>query len=219
MSHDFANKKRPAKPAAKRASKKSSAPAAAPNKASRAIPVWKLLTTLAVVGALGWGLYLLGTLRSEQGASPAQAGKSEQSRVAKPAPSTPAPVVKKPETTPKVAEPQTPEGYKFYKMLPKSEVIPPEIEAYRSTPKSARSYSNYLLQAGSFRDPQDADRLRASLLLQGMPNVVTSPVTASSGTIWYRVRLGPFGSRSKLNKAYDQLVRMNLQPLEIKLSN
>ncbi len=205
MSHDFANKKRPVKPAAKRASKKPAAPATAPKARANAIPVVKLLTTLVVVGALGWGLYLLATLRSGETVAPPATVKS-------------APAVQKPDAAPTVTQPQTPEGYKFYKMLPKSEVIPPEIEAYRSTPKSARSY-NSLLQAGSFRDPQDADRLRASLLLQGMPNVVASPVTASSGTIWYRVRLGPFTSRSKLNKAYDQLVRMNLQPLEIKLSN
>ena len=77
--------------------------------------------------------------------------------------------------------------------------------------------SSYLLQAGSFKSAEDADSLRAQLLLTGMPNVTTSKVVSSSGTTWYRVRVGPFSSRSKLNKAYDQLVRMNLQPLRVKI--
>jgi cell division protein FtsN len=107
--------------------------------------------------------------------------------------------------------------YEFYKLLPESEVIPPEVKAYQSTPKSAANNSRYLLQAGSFKNPDDADAMRARLILMGMPNVTTNKATSASGSIWYRVRLGPFPSRSKLNKAYDQLVRLNIQPLQIKV--
>ncbi|WP_421867618.1 SPOR domain-containing protein [Motiliproteus sp.] len=203
MAHDYAKRRQNAsKPAARKTSPKP------PPKPRR--PLWPLLAILLLLGGLGYGLYFLTTIGSDPATSQPPLSQEQVEQPAKP----PAkPVVKKP------AEPEfeKDEIYKFYELLPKSEVVAPEVEAYKSTPKSAEAYSNYLLQAGSFKSAEDADRLRAKLLLAGLPNVTSSKVVSSNGTVWYRVRTGPFPSRSKLNKAYDKLVRMNLQPLQIKL--
>ncbi len=195
MAQDYAKRSSAAR---RPAAHKNSPPPPPPSKR----PLWLALLVLVLVSALSSGLYLL----SGVGPDPQATQQSVQQLPAKPA----VPV------SPRAAEKPDPE-YNFYKLLPKSEVIPAQVEAYKSTPKSAADYSNHLLQAGSFKQQTDADSLRAKLLLSGMPNVTTSKVVSSSGTVWYRVRIGPFTSRSKLNKAYDQLVRMNLQPLQVTL--
>ncbi|MEH6649040.1 MAG: SPOR domain-containing protein [Motiliproteus sp.] len=198
MTHDYAKRSKTAKrPAARKNTKAKAKP---PKR-----PVWPALLVLVMVGGLGYGLYQLAGVDPD----PQATQQAVQQAVA--------PVAKtKPKPPPKPAA-KSDEGYKFYKLLPESEVVPAKVEAYKSTPKSAVDYSKHLLQAGSFKRSSDAESLRAKLLLEGMPNVTTSKVTSSSGTVWHRVRLGPFASRSKLNKAYDRLVRMNLQPLHITL--
>ena len=108
------------------------------------------------------------------------------------------------------------ERFDFYKMLPESEVSTEQVDVYKSTPKDAKSKYKYLLQAGSFRKAPDAERMRAKLILMGLPNAHTSKVSGQNGT-WYRVRVGPFDNRSLLNRAQDKLVRQQIQPMEIKL--
>lgn len=116
---------------------------------------------------------------------------------------------------PESAQPSS--EYRFYRLLPETEVDPPDVSAYHSQPRESVDYSHFRLQAGSFRNAADADALRARLLLRGLPNVTTSRVVSAQGSVWYRVRLGPFSDRSALNKAQDALVRMNLSPLKVKV--
>ncbi|MEH6470147.1 MAG: SPOR domain-containing protein [Halopseudomonas sp.] len=199
MAHDYAKRSNSAKRPAAR--KNSPAPPPPPKR-----PIWPALAVLVLVAGLGYGLYQLMGVSPDPQATQQSVQQAASKPVAKP----------KPKPQPK-ATAKADDGYKFYKLLPESEVIPAEVEAYKSTPKSAADYSRYLLQAGSFRRARDADSLRAKLLLTGMPNATTSKVVSANGSVWYRVRVGPFASRSKLNKAQDQLVRMNLQPMEVKL--
>ncbi|MFP6789200.1 MAG: SPOR domain-containing protein [Thalassolituus sp.] len=104
-------------------------------------------------------------------------------------------------------------SYDFYKLLEKQTVDVPEVEAYRSTPKDNVNYE-YRLQAGSFRSANDAERLRAQLLLEGL--TAYQEGSTVNGSTWYRVFVGPFKNRSKLNKAQDTLVNMNISPLVLK---
>lgn len=106
-------------------------------------------------------------------------------------------------------------GFDFYNLLPESQVTPQKVEAYKSTPKDPNKKTNVLLQAGSFRKLADAERLRAQLILLNLPNVVTDKTTSSSGSVWYRVRVGPFDNRSMLNKAEDILAQNNIVSLRI----
>lgn len=125
-----------------------------------------------------------------------------------------------PAVPPKPIAEEKPTGnkYEFYELLPKSEVIPAAVDEYKSTPRNAVSATRYLLQAGSFRDPGDAEKMRVQLLLQGLTDAHTSKTESSNGGTWYRVRVGPFDNRSQLNKAHDKLVRMNINPMQIRVN-
>ena len=64
----------------------------------------------------------------------------------------------------------SPTSYAFYDMLPKFEVVVPEKEKdvrpdIRAVPETRRG--TYVLQAGSYKNFADADRVRAQLALQG----------------------------------------------------
>lgn len=80
----------------------------------------------------------------------------------------------------------------------------------------ASSGGRYILQAGSSRNGADAERLRASLALQGMVAQV-QPVNIN-GETWHRIRVGPFGSRADADAAQRQLhaARINTMLLELR---
>jgi len=190
---------------------KPSAPVAPPKK--RFPVVLSLLTIVALCG-LGYLLYQLA------GISPA--GPTPSAQVAKPSTpvtpkSTPVTESKPARSTPVVSTSDKPEEktYDFYKMLEDKEVDAPEVPVYKSTPKTEQMKQSYLLQTGSFRSQADAEKMRAQLLLQGLPNVHTNRTEGKNG-VYYRVRTGPFETRSALNKAQDKLVRLNIQPLKVK---
>ena len=72
----------------------------------------------------------------------------------------------------------------------------------------------YLLQAGSFRQPDDAERRRAQLLLLGLEPVIEE--TSSSNGIWFRVYLGPFESRELMVRARGLTTNQNIETLLLK---
>lgn len=109
------------------------------------------------------------------------------------------------------AEPSKPR-FEFYEMLAKSEVLVPVLQAFEGQDKEDAN-AIYLLQAGSFRAAEDADRLRASLLLLGF-NVETEPVSLD-GTVWHRVMVGPFSSRTDLRHAQSRLRREDIDALPL----
>lgn len=104
------------------------------------------------------------------------------------------------------AEPSKPR-FEFYEMLANSEVLVPVLEALEGKGLEGKGRqgddSILLLQAGSFKAPQDADRLRASLLLLGF-EVETRSVTLD-GNLWHRVVVGPFASSKDLRRAQSRL--------------
>lgn len=161
--------------------------------------VWMITPTLAIA-FLGFILYLT-TIPpdSELEAVKGDARKVMQASVDK--------VKKEP-----VPTPQKP-NYDFYKLLEKQTVEVPKVGAYKSTPKDEVVYE-YRLQVGSFRSQSDAERLRASLLLEGMS--AYSQSVEANGNTWHRVMVGPFTDRSKMNRAYDELVARNIKPLELR---
>ena len=110
------------------------------------------------------------------------------------------------------------DNFDFYTLLPDSEVNPTQVDAYISTPKDPKKKTNTLLQAGSFRKMTDADRLRARLVLLNMDNVVAEKTVSSSGSVWFRVRIGPFSNRSTLNKAEDILAQQGIESIRINKS-
>ena len=63
--------------------------------------------------------------------------------------------------------------------------------------------STYLLQAASFRNRDDANAMRATLLLEGMRATVNEAPHAEGA--WYRVVVGPFASQGDLERTLTQL--------------
>ena len=128
-----------------------------------------------------------------------------------------------PTPTPKVveksvvanAEPKQ-NKYEFYELLPKDEITPAAVKEYKSTPRNAKLDKRYELQAGSFRNAADAEKMRAQLLLSGLKDVHTNPSHGANG-LWYRVRIGPFNNRSVMNKAHDKLARLNINAMTIRV--
>lgn len=89
--------------------------------------------------------------------------------------------------------------YEFYELLPQQE-IPVEVDpADLPRPRAESEGPRFLLQAGSFRQADDADRRRAELLLLGLEPRVEE--TQGETGRWYRVILGPFESRSAMARA------------------
>ena len=92
--------------------------------------------------------------------------------------------------------------FEFYKVLTDNKQdgsLPVQQPATQSPAKAAASQS-YVLQAGSFSNEVDADKLKARLALLGMEASVQT-VTVPDKGIWHRVRLGPYRNADEMNKA------------------
>jgi len=70
---------------------------------------------------------------------------------------------------------------------------------------------DYYLQAASFRQQADAEKLRARLALKGFKSVTQARTREDNGT-YYRVRLGPYGDKRKAKTAKNQLQRLGVRP-------
>jgi hypothetical protein len=93
--------------------------------------------------------------------------------------------------------------FEFDDLLRNSRVTA-DPEPYVSEPEQRTAAAEeILLQAASFRSRDDAERLRAALLLMDLP-AATSAITLNNGA-WYRVTVGPFHSRVKAERAMTQL--------------
>lgn len=163
--------------------------------AKRSIPGW-----LWLVAGLAIGVFVTFLFQLEPGRGSVQRDKTP-----------PAPVVKPPPT--RADQPR----YDFYTLLPESEVIVPQssvpeiaVEPAKSSdePKppvaSAASGTRFYLQAGSFRQRAEADRVRAQILLLGL-DVRLENARLDGGEIWYRVQVGPFQDRTTLSSAQSTL--------------
>ncbi|WP_136255583.1 SPOR domain-containing protein [Onishia niordana] len=132
--------------------------------------------------------------------------------------------------------------FEFYTLLPESEVIAPsgqsqgeaaapakdpiaeQIARQQSQPAENRQPTEiadderYILQAASFREPADAQRLAGRLSDFGlMANI--SKVQTGDGATWHRVQVGPYGDPRELNRAQDLMITQGIEPLTIRLQN
>ncbi len=107
-------------------------------------------------------------------------------------------------------------AYDFYKLLENSEVPVPKAEEshYKSTPKSEAAKYLYSLQVASFKTNEQADTLKAQLIMANM-NADIEQVDVK-GTAYYRVMVGPFTNRSMMNKTQDVLAGRKINALVIK---
>ncbi|WP_428819530.1 SPOR domain-containing protein [Microbulbifer sp. MCCC 1A16149] len=169
-------------------------------------PAWVWFVLGNFVGGFAVFVFLLNDLKIEQGKVAARADK--------PAAREPAPAEAKPR-------------FDFYKLLEENEVKVPEPKKQQARVKAGEEKSGetaqrvepksdlvYILQAASFRDKAEADRLRAQLMLANL-DVKVESATDTRGT-WHRVLVGPYTNRSKMAAARSVLAEHRLMPLVLK---
>jgi cell division protein FtsN len=113
------------------------------------------------------------------------------------------------------------EKYDFYEMLPNFEVVVPEKDKVvtRDLPAAAKVERPgvYVLQAGSYRNQADAERIRAQLALQGIHATVQR--VAIDTDVWHRVRVGPIANLDELNKVRKQLQAADLDAIVVRVAD
>ncbi len=111
-------------------------------------------------------------------------------------------------------------SYAFYSMLPKFEVVVPEKDKdvrpdTRAVPETRSG--TYVLQAGSYKNFADADRVRAKLALQGVESKVQK-VSVDNDT-WHRIRIGPISNLDELNRLRSILRKADVDVLVIRVGD
>ncbi len=101
--------------------------------------------------------------------------------------------------------------FDFYTILPETEVIVPEYEIntrIREEKFGKGKASLYIMQAGSFRDFSEADKLRARLALMGIESKIEKAKIGN--TIWNRVKMGPYHQSSSVSVIRKRLRQNNI---------
>ena len=126
--------------------------------------------------------------------------------------------VKKSQTT-KPAEPSasTKPKFDFYTILPELEVAIPEQELLNTTDKPEKNAvtQQYMLQAGSFKKFEEADKLKARLALQGIEEAIQK-VKINDTDTWHRVRIGPLNTVKSLNQTRLRLRNLGIASIVVK---
>lgn len=107
--------------------------------------------------------------------------------------------------------------FDFYTLLPEEELqlaTPQAGSAGEHNEPSA--YRQYILQAGSFRRPEDADRRKGELAFLGLESEIERSENDSG--VWYRVYIGPFESRSEMARARSLSAQADIDTLLLKRS-
>lgn len=106
--------------------------------------------------------------------------------------------------------------YEFIDRLPNDEVVT-NVVPYQPPPQGSEAASpprTYLLQAASFRNRDDADAMRADLILEGM-TVAISTVPRPAGGAWHRVLVGPFPGQREMRRALSRLRQKDIPAMPI----
>jgi cell division protein FtsN len=114
--------------------------------------------------------------------------------------------------------------FDFYTILPETETVLPDRtkkEQTKSTKtekseKTVEEGVTYVLQAASFNNYNDADQLKAKLALQGLPATIQKVAIDGKGE-YHRVRLGPYEKVDDLDAASQQLSRLGIKAIRLKV--
>ncbi|MEM9384162.1 MAG: SPOR domain-containing protein [Pseudomonadota bacterium] len=186
-------------------------------------PGWQwLLSGLGAGLLVAAGVFIIDRLPGgviyERGGQPAPA-PAASSADAGAEPSSPVP---RSNPTPPDRDSQAPREYAFYDLLPRFEVVIPEArESAVDTPiegaTAVREPGTYILQAGSFRQHDDADRMQATLALQGIESRIQ--IVTIDDVSYHRVRVGPIADLVRLEQLRDQLRTIDVDHLIIRVAN
>ena len=181
----------------------------------RPVPGW---VWLVLGGALGAGvLFVAQVYQEREGAEPIEPA---------------AEVEPEPDDGPEAEADPGPEAerrYEFYELLMEDEVSVPEedlaeVDERRTEEEEREAVAQtdtfeeghaYLLQAGSFRSHEDAESMRATLALVGLPAQIHT-VELDEGEEWHRVRVGPFEDGERLEEARMRMEDNDIQPMMLR---
>jgi len=172
--------------------KKSRAPARRSSSNSQT-PAWVWFIAGGLLGAFAASLYFIKHPVSQEKTAQAETKPKPQNNMPKP-------------------------RFDFYKLLQDSETIVPASETTNSAddkPAAEKSTTEYILQVGSFPAVDDADKLRAQLILLNLEARIEK-VEIRKGDVWHRVVVGPFDSQAALSKARATLVNNQYNALVLK---
>lgn len=122
---------------------------------------------------------------------------------------TPPPVAEqKPAEPSKPDQPKEPEEprYDFYTILPQAETVVPDYEIksrVREELVGKTKTAKYIMQAGSFREADEAERHKAKLALLGIQSRIESAKVGN--VIWHRIKIGPYDTPSSVATIKDLL--------------
>lgn len=114
--------------------------------------------------------------------------------------------------------------FNFYTILPELEVLIPENET--RPPKTTTDTKNkkaavtdtskqYILQAGSFQNLGDAEKLKANLAFLGLEAEIQH-VTVNKQA-WHRVRIGPYKDKKQLYQSQKTLKQNDIPAISMEL--
>lgn len=200
MSQDFAKKRR--SPSAKKtnntgSSKRKPSPRRSKKTPPKSSSGWIWLLTGFLLGSLGSFLLFL------SGIIPAPSAQKDTVAVDK-------------RVTAKEPKKEIPQPrFDFYELLKESEVVVEKSpDEYNGGGTRTQKNMEYLLQVGSFRNGKDADSLHAKLAFSGFDSQVEK-VKVRNGSIWHRVLVGPYSSKSKLANTRGKLIGQGIETLVI----
>ena len=113
-----------------------------------------------------------------------------------------------------------PPKYDFYEMLPKFEVVVPEKERAVRADLPAAPVSSpgvYVLQAGSYRNQPEAERMRSMLAKQGIEATVQR--VQVDADVWHRVRIGPIRDLKQLNDTRASLRKADIDVIVVRIGD
>jgi cell division protein FtsN len=189
------------------------------SKQSNAAPL--LIGAFAVGLAVAAAAYWWGT-RS----APAHAPKRTTAPVTTPSPAPAPPRAVTPTKSGAPAKAPKPH-FDFYTLLPGETVLPDSRPprdgaktAKRPTPgKTAKvepESSTFVLQAASYASFDEADRLKAKLVLSGLEARIEKVTIENKGD-FYRVRLGPYASIDELDATDKRLTELGIRALRLRV--
>jgi len=110
--------------------------------------------------------------------------------------------------------------FDFYTILPEMEIAIPDDEIGDNKSQTGiatlKRPGTYVLQAGSFKKHDQADRMKANLALLGIEAKIQS-VTINSKDTWHRVRIGPYKNLSEINRIRTRLQKNSINAILLKL--
>ena len=138
-----------------------------------------------------------------------------------PTPTIPTPSQSRIEPAPEIVTATHPATrFDFYEILPKFEVVIPEVESEAIIDHIARTVEEpgrYVLQTGSFRESTDAEQMKGTLEVLGIQSSIQK-VTIDADD-FHRVRIGPTSDLDELNRVRRQLWNAQIESLLITVPN